>query len=226
MRTDNALNPLQVGAECAPTGGLGAKRHDVQTQVFVSPSATLQPRQRSGAECGSVPPARATSGSVGDGQWLSAARWARRLAWASLVWMCVEGGVGLWQGFAAGSISLIGWALGSAVEGLASLIVVWRFSGSRTLSESAERLAQRGVAVSFWLLAPYVFAQSVANLFAAHHPEVTVIGIALTSVALLEMPVLGRTKHDSGSGWARRPPSGRAPRTTSAAPKLPRSFWC
>jgi hypothetical protein len=46
---------------------------------------------------------------------------ARLLAWASLAWMCTEGAIGLWQGVAAGSIALTGWALGSAVEGLASL---------------------------------------------------------------------------------------------------------
>lgn len=68
---------------------------------------------------------------VWDRDTLRAARWARWLAWASLLWMCAEGVIGLWQGFVAGSISLIGWALGSAVEGLASLIVVWRFTGSR-----------------------------------------------------------------------------------------------
>jgi hypothetical protein len=36
-----------------------------------------------------------------DTGWLRAARWARWLAWASLLWMCVEGAVGLWQGFVA-----------------------------------------------------------------------------------------------------------------------------
>jgi divalent metal cation (Fe/Co/Zn/Cd) transporter len=132
---------------------------------------------------------------VRDAGWRRAARQARWLAWASLAWMCTEGAIGLWQGMAAGSIALTGWALGSAVEGLASVIVIWRFTGSRTLSETAERRAQRAVAVSFWLLAPYITAESVRDLVTAHHPETTVIGMALTAVALLEMPLLGRTKH-------------------------------
>jgi divalent metal cation (Fe/Co/Zn/Cd) transporter len=136
---------------------------------------------------------------VRDAGWLRAARWARWLAWASLLWMCAEGVIGLWQGFVAGSISLIGWALGSAVEGLASLIVVWRFTGSRTLSENAERRAQRGVAISFWLIAPYIAAASVHNIVVGHRPEATVIGIALTAVALLEMPLLGYAKHKLGA---------------------------
>lgn len=134
-----------------------------------------------------------------DEGWLRAARWARWLAWASLLWMCAEGVIGLWQGFVAGSISLIGWALGSAVEGLASVIVVWRFTGSRTLSETAERRAQRGVAISFWLIAPYIATVSVGNIITAERPAATVIGMVLTAVALLEMPLLGYTKHKLGA---------------------------
>jgi divalent metal cation (Fe/Co/Zn/Cd) transporter len=112
--------------------------------------------------------------------------------------MCAEGALGLWQGFASGSISLIGWALGSAVEGLASLIVVWRFTGSRTLSETAERQAQRGVAASFWLIAPYIAAESVHSLLTHAHSETSVIGIALTALALLLMPLLGWAKQKLG----------------------------
>src|SRR6201999_145965 len=108
---------------------------------------------------------------------------------------CTEGAVGLWQGLAAGSIALTGWALGSAVEGLASIIVIWRFPGSRARSETAEHRAQRGVALSFWLLAPYIAAQSVLDLVTGQHARTTVTGIALTAAALVAMPLLGRAKH-------------------------------
>jgi divalent metal cation (Fe/Co/Zn/Cd) transporter len=113
--------------------------------------------------------------------------------------MLTEGVVGLWQGLIVGSIALTGWALGSAVEGLASVIVIWRFTGSRTLSETAERPAQRGVAVSFWLLAPYIAAESILHLLGQHRAEPTVIGIVLTAVALLAMPILGRAKRKLGT---------------------------
>jgi divalent metal cation (Fe/Co/Zn/Cd) transporter len=155
------------------------------------------PFQPCAAECCTAE-ATAAAGQR-DAGWLRAARWARGLAWVSLVWMCIEGGIGLWQGYASGSISLIGWALGSAVEGLASVIVVWRFTGARTLSETAERHAQRGVAVSFWLIAPYIGAQSAADLLTGHRAEGSLIGIVLTAVALLEMPLLGYTKHRLGT---------------------------
>jgi divalent metal cation (Fe/Co/Zn/Cd) transporter len=140
------------------------------------------------AACAAVPGPR-------DAGWQAAARAARLLAWASLAWMCTEGAIGLWQGLTAGSAALTGWALGSAVEGLASVIVIWRFTGTRALSETAERRAQRGVAVSFWLLAPYIAAQSGWDLADGHHAAATATGIALTAVAVAVMPLLGRAKH-------------------------------
>lgn len=151
----------------------------------------LLPVQDSCRACQAGPPVR----EVRDVGWHRAVRRARWLAWASLAWMSAEGGIGLWQGITAGSVALTGWALGSAVEGLTSVIVVWRFTGSRALSETAERRAQRLVAVSFWLLAPYIAAESARDLIAGHHPEATAIGMALTAVALLAMPLLGRAKH-------------------------------
>lgn len=134
-----------------------------------------------------------------DPGWQRGARWARRLAWVSLVVLVTEGAVGLWQGLAVGSIALTGWALGGASEGLASAMVVWRFSGSRVLSETAERCAQRGVAVSFWLTTPYIAAESVRHLLGEHHAGTSVTGIVLTAVALVLMPVLGWANHKLGA---------------------------
>jgi divalent metal cation (Fe/Co/Zn/Cd) transporter len=126
--------------------------------------------------------------------WYGAARAAAWLAWASLAWMCTEAAVGLWQGLAAGSAALTGWALGSAVEGLASVIVIWRLTGARALSGTAERRAQRAVAISFWLLAPSIAADSAWDLADGHHAAPTTAGIALAAAALLVMPLLGLAK--------------------------------
>jgi divalent metal cation (Fe/Co/Zn/Cd) transporter len=141
--------------------------------------------------------APATAAKV-DERWLHVAGCARWLAWASLAWMAAEGIVGLIAGFAAASIALVGWALGSGIEALASVIVIWRFTGSRTLSESAERRAQEAVAVSFWLLAPYIAIEAIRDL-AAHHPATaTPLGIALTGSSLVIMPILGIAKRRRG----------------------------
>jgi divalent metal cation (Fe/Co/Zn/Cd) transporter len=134
-----------------------------------------------------------------DPNWLRAARQARALSWASLVWMTIEGAAGLFAGVAAGSVGLVGWALSSVVEGLASVIVIWRFTGSRTLSETSERRAQRAVAISFWLLAPYVAVEAVDKLRTGSAAEESVLGIVVTVASLIVMPVLGKAKHRLGA---------------------------
>ena len=133
-----------------------------------------------------------------DGRWLRLTQYARWLAWGSLAWMTAEGVIGLAAGVTAGSVALTGWALGSGVEGLASIIVVWRFTGKRTLSQSAERRAQQGVAVSFWLLAPYIAIQAARDLADGHRAAVTIVGIVLTASSVIVMPVLGITKRRLG----------------------------
>jgi divalent metal cation (Fe/Co/Zn/Cd) transporter len=135
-----------------------------------------------------------------DARWHRRAQWAWRLAWVSMAAMLTEGVVGLWQGLAVGSIALTGWALGSLPEALASAMVAWRFSGARTLSESAERRAQRGVALSFLLTAPYIAAESIHHLLDKQQADTSVIGIVLTAASLVLMPILGRAKHALAEG--------------------------
>ena len=134
-----------------------------------------------------------------DVGWLRAARIARWLAWASLLWMTVEGVLGIAAGVSAGSIALVGWALSSGVEGLASVIVIWRFTGARTLSETAEGRAQKAVAVSFLLLAPYIAVESVRDLVVWHKPAITLLGMALAGTSLILMPLLGLAKRRLGT---------------------------
>ena len=112
--------------------------------------------------------------------------------------MAAEGILGLAAGFAAGSISLLGWALGSVIEGLASIIVVWRFTGQRTLSETAERRAQKAVAVSFFLLAPYIASEFVRDLWTGYVSQASTLCIIVTAASLVLMPVLGRMKQRLG----------------------------
>jgi divalent metal cation (Fe/Co/Zn/Cd) transporter len=112
--------------------------------------------------------------------------------------MTAEGATGLVAGFAAGSIALVGWALGSVIEALASVIVIWRFTGTRMASQTAERRAQRAVAVSFWLLAPYIVAEAVRDLSGHHPASASALGIALTASSVVIMPVLGTAKRRLG----------------------------
>jgi len=102
--------------------------------------------------------------SPGSPSWLRLARRAKLLATLTLIWLGIEGTVGVVAGILAGSIALVAFGLDSAIEGLASVIVIWRFTGARTISENAERRAQKWVAVSFFLLAPYVAAEAIETL--------------------------------------------------------------
>ena len=129
-----------------------------------------------------------------DEGWLRAARQAKVLAWASLFWMTLEGALGLLAGIEANSISVLTWAASSAVEGLASAIVIWRFTGRRELSEHAERRAQRWVAVSFFLLTPYFLYEAIDRLLNGTRANAAPLAIALTALSLVVMPLLGFAK--------------------------------
>jgi hypothetical protein len=94
------------------------------------------------------------------------ARNERLVSWLSLAWMTTEGVVGVIAGIGTNSIALLGYGLDSTIQGMASLVIIWRFTGSRIDSEQAERLAQKIVAVTFFLLA----ATSVLKPSAARSP--------------------------------------------------------
>jgi divalent metal cation (Fe/Co/Zn/Cd) transporter len=130
----------------------------------------------------------------GSDEWLAAARRARLLSWLSLVWMSLEGGIAITAGILAGSIALIGFGIDSAIEGVASVVIIWRFTGARTLSHAAEERAQKLVAVQFFLLAPYVTFEAVQHLVSAERPDVSVLGMVLTATSLVGMPALGIAK--------------------------------
>jgi divalent metal cation (Fe/Co/Zn/Cd) transporter len=127
-------------------------------------------------------------------EWLRAARRAKQLSWLSLVWMGAEGGIAIVAGLIAGSIALIGFGIDSGIEGVASLVIVWRFTGRRLLSSSSEERAQKLVAIQFFILAPYVAYEATAHLIHSQHPEVSVPGMILTAISLVGMPVLGVAK--------------------------------
>ena len=130
---------------------------------------TLQPRPR--APTATITRERCTRGLAGR---------VRLLSWLSLAWMTVEGAVAIAAGIVAGSIALIGFGLDSAIEGLASVIIIWRFTGARVFSHAAEQRAQKLVAAQFFLLAPYVGFESV-SAGRRRAPRVSWVGIASRS---------------------------------------------
>src|SRR6185437_9590020 len=139
-------------------------------------------------------PSRAPARPPVDEGWLRTARRARALSWLSLAWMSVEGVVGLIAGLDADALSVIVWASSSFVEALAALIVIWRFTGSRTMSASSERVAQRPVAGSFLLLVPFFVYEAIHRLLAGSDASGSALGLAVTASAIVLMPGLGWAK--------------------------------
>jgi divalent metal cation (Fe/Co/Zn/Cd) transporter len=142
----------------------------------------------------SVPAVATTAAVPRDASWLRTTRRARLLSWLSLAWMTVEGVVGLIAGLDASALSVIVWATSSFVEGLASMIVIWRFTGSRTMSESSEQIAQRLVAGSFLLLIPFFVYEAIHRLIVGSDTTSSTLGIAVTASAIVLMPGLGWAK--------------------------------
>ena len=123
----------------------------------------------------------------------------KTLSWLSLAWMTTEGVIGLAAGIAANSIALVGYGLDSTIAGVGSLIIIWRFTGARVESDAAERRAQKVVAVTFFLLAPYIAVEAVRRLLVGSEAEGSWVGIALATVSVLLMPYFGRAKKRIGN---------------------------
>lgn len=116
------------------------------------------------------------------------------LSWASLAYMTLEGGIAILAGILAGSVALIAFGIDSAIEGFASAIIVWRFTGARMFSEAAEQRAQKLVAIQFFILAPYIGFESVQALVEGERPDISWLGIALSATSVVVMPYLGIAK--------------------------------
>jgi divalent metal cation (Fe/Co/Zn/Cd) transporter len=135
-----------------------------------------------------------TAGGAGGRDRERLAARVRMLSWVSLGLMTVEGAVAITAGVLAGSIALIGFGLDSAIEGLASVVIIWRFTGARIYSQAAEDRAQKLVAAQFFLLAPYVGYESIAARLGGERPDASWLGIALATGSLIAMPILGVAK--------------------------------
>ncbi len=154
----------------------------------------LLPQRSRVAPGGAVIPAVA-----GPVEWLRLARLARVLSWLTLGWLGVEAGVAIGAAVAAGSVALLGFGLDSGIEALASVIVIWRFTGTRPAGATAERRAQQLVAVSFFLLAPYIAAEANWGLIQGDRPETSIIGLVLTAGTAIFEPGLGIAKRRIGA---------------------------
>ncbi len=118
-------------------------------------------------------------------------RRARLLAWIGLGWHGIEASVAIAAGVIAGSVALVGFGADSVIELAAGLVVLWRLASVRA---TTERRAQQMIAVSFYLLSAYVAVEATLSLVAGDRPDVSWVGIWLSVLTLVTMPVLATAK--------------------------------
>ncbi len=124
-------------------------------------------------------------------------RRSQRLAAFTVAWNVTEGVVAIAAAWVAGSRALAGFGLDSAVESISASVLLWRLSTERRdpeRVERVERIAVGAIGASFLVLAAFVGVEAIRSLAVRAEPDASPVGIALTLVSLVVMPLLAARK--------------------------------
>jgi divalent metal cation (Fe/Co/Zn/Cd) transporter len=125
-------------------------------------------------------------------------REAFRLEWFTIGWMTIEAVVAVAAGIGASSLVLLAFGLDSIIELVSAGVLMWRLSVElrygQTFSEGAERVASRLGGVLLFLLATYVTAGAVWNLWERTGQEFSWPGFIVAVVAIPAMRYLAQRK--------------------------------
>lgn len=124
------------------------------------------------------------------------ARRGTLLSRVTLLYNAVEGVVSIVAGVMAGSIALVGFGADSVIEVTSSLAALFRLGRDSDPERRAhaERIALRVVGFSFLALALYVAVDAGHALYSRQAPERTLLGLAITTLSVVVMPLLARAK--------------------------------
>ncbi len=126
----------------------------------------------------------------------------KRLEYFTVLYNCLEGLLSIAAGILAGSVSLVGFGLDSAIEVTSGAATLWRlrrdFDPARR--EHAERVTLRVVAWCFFALAAYIAYDSGSCLLRREAPERSIFGIGIAGASLVAMPLLARAKRRVAAG--------------------------
>jgi len=119
-----------------------------------------------------------------------------RLAYVTVGYNVAEGVVAVAAGASASSAALVGFGLDSFIEVSSALLVIWQFRAQ--VPESRERLALRGIAVSFFALAAWITVDAVRSLLGVDEARPSPVGIGVAAVSVVVMPLLVWAKRRTG----------------------------
>ena len=124
----------------------------------------------------------------------------------TVFWNTIECGAAVVAGVIAGSIALTGFGFDSAIETMSALVVLVHLRADlagRPVDLRREGRSLSFIAITFFVLAACVSIDSVFALAHSTRPDSSPVGIAITAVSLVVMPVLAiaklRTGHALGS---------------------------
>lgn len=100
----------------------------------------------------------------------------------------IEAIVAVWAGVLASSAALIGFGLDSVVEVLSAVAIAWQFT--RKDPERWEKVTVRAIGFAFFALAAYVTIDAVLNLVRGEGAERSPLGVGITVLSLIVMPLL------------------------------------
>lgn len=119
----------------------------------------------------------------------------------TITYNVIEAIVAIWAGVLASSAALIGFGLDSVVEVLSAVAIAWQFT--RKDPERWERVTVRVIGLAFFALAAYVTIDAATSLVAQEGPEHSPLGLGITALSLIVMPLLAwfevRTGRELGS---------------------------
>lgn len=119
-----------------------------------------------------------------------------RLEYLTIGWNVLECLIAVLSGIVAGSVALVGFGIDSAIESATGIVLLWRLREEQKgkNAEELEQPALKLVGVGFLLLAVYVAIEAVTTLIKTEIPRPSVVGIALSILSLIVMPLLARAK--------------------------------
>jgi divalent metal cation (Fe/Co/Zn/Cd) transporter len=129
-------------------------------------------------------------------------RRGQRLEYFTIGYNCLEGGVSIVAGLIAGSASLVGFGLDSAIEVASGAALLWRLYHDLDLArrEQVEWSTLRIVGWCFVALAIYIAYESGSTLIRQNAPERSIPGIMIAALSVVVMPLLARAKRRVASG--------------------------